>query len=69
MRVGETLDVKDLTGMTAWRPSVVVGAREGEVLVHYMGWESRWDEWIPVGSDRLQRFRGAAQWVQGMGSR
>ena len=50
--------MKDLTGTAVWRPSVIVGIRENEIMVHYMGWESKWDEWIPKTSERIQRFRG-----------
>jgi hypothetical protein len=27
------------------------------VFVHYNGWGSRWDEWIPINSSRLATFR------------
>jgi hypothetical protein len=30
----------------------------GEILIHYIGWPSKWDEWIPVNSDRIQSKRG-----------
>ena len=35
--VGEPIDVKDVTGAVAWRPSLVVNATEEQVKVHYMG--------------------------------
>jgi hypothetical protein len=26
------------------------------ILVHFEGWNSRWDEWISVSSHRIKRF-------------
>lgn len=31
--------------------------RENAVLVHYNGWNARWDEWLPMESPRIAPFR------------
>ena len=33
---------------------VEVDEDEGDVLVHFEGWSSRYDEYVEVGSDRLR---------------
>lgn len=30
----------------------------GEILIHYIGWPSKWDEVLPVSSERIQSKRG-----------
>jgi hypothetical protein len=27
-----------------------------DIRVHYLGWPSKWDEWIPVGSPRIHTY-------------
>lgn len=43
--------------MRHWYESTVVGVNwdEKKVKVHYKGWAERWDEWLPMDSDRLAR--------------
>ena len=37
-----------------WWDGEVVSSRKGEVLVHYDGWSSNSDEWLPVDRIRLR---------------
>lgn len=55
--VGEPVDVKDITGEVAWRPATIIAVRDDAVLVHYNGWESKWDEWVDQASERIARSR------------
>ena len=53
IRAGDIIDARDTE--QNWYLSTVLDTREdfGEVRVHFNGWSSDWDEWIPVGSERL----------------
>jgi hypothetical protein len=33
-----------------------VDVKDTEVKVHYEGWESRWDRWLPKTSDQLAKL-------------
>ena len=48
MSVGDRLEARDCYGN--WLAARVVGKQgegaECEVLVHFHGWNSRWDEWV-----------------------
>lgn len=38
---------------------------DGKVLVHYSGWESRWDEWIDTAAadtERLKELNADGDW-------
>lgn len=48
--VGEYVEACDREGK--WYASRVLAAREGKWLVHFLGWDSRWDEW--VGAEKLR---------------
>ena len=37
-----------------WYPAKVVGTRDGEVKIHYAGFKSRWDIWLPLKSNQLK---------------
>uniref|UniRef100_A0A6V1WD52 Tudor-knot domain-containing protein n=1 Tax=Heterosigma akashiwo TaxID=2829 RepID=A0A6V1WD52_HETAK len=50
--VGAALDCLDSTGKT-WSAARVLDRTAGEVLVHYHGWNARWDEWVPTASPRV----------------
>lgn len=41
--VGDTVDVSWAGG---WYASVILAVRAGEYHIHYIGWESSWDEWV-----------------------
>ncbi len=68
--VGSRLESKarDSTGGEQWFPAKVleVEADGRGVLVHYMQWNARHDEWIPIGSPRLRPPTGL---VSAKGSR
>lgn len=40
------LDVKDVKGK--WLEAFVVDLNENEMRVHFKGWSTKWDEWIPI---------------------
>jgi hypothetical protein len=45
----------------AWWPAVIVEARAGKYLVHYNGWETSQDEWVPrerLRSELLVQWQG-----------
>jgi hypothetical protein len=50
---GERVDAMDLEGV--WHEGVVkeVNTDQG-YRVHFLGWSSRWDEWIELASERIQ---------------
>jgi hypothetical protein len=49
--VGDHIDARDKTNK--WYFSTVLAVRENEILVHFEGWASKWDEWLPIGSERI----------------
>jgi len=54
--VGQWLDVKDTVNQ--WLEATVMEIRSnGDLLVHYNGWPSRWDEFMPPASPRICPFR------------
>mmetsp|Transcript_40591 Transcript_40591/g.79053 ORF Transcript_40591/g.79053 Transcript_40591/m.79053 type:complete len:87 (+) Transcript_40591:1124-1384(+) len=50
-QVGDNVDCEDTVGK--WLPAVIKKVRTSDVYVHFVGYDVRWDEWIPVDSDRL----------------
>lgn len=53
LQVGSKIDAKDKSQL--WYEAVIKNINDNdEVFVHYMGWGSKYDEWIPRMSDRLQ---------------
>ena len=55
--LGQWIDVKDT--VYEWLEAEVIDINEEkkEVFVHYNGWGARWDEWLPMDSDRIMPFR------------
>ena len=55
IRVGTRLEAKDPVG-DQWFPVKITEVAAGgeKILVHYVQWNSRHDEWIPVDSTRLR---------------
>lgn len=53
MQQGSIIDARDTE--QNWYLSTVLDTRNGgaEVRIHFNGWSSDWDEWIPATSDRL----------------
>ncbi|CAM9805931.1 unnamed protein product [Chrysoparadoxa australica] len=49
VRKGSRVDCKDARGL--WTPAVVNDIDGTKVFIHYMGWNSRWDEWIDMAVD------------------
>ena len=54
--VGARLESKarDSTGGEQWFAAKVLEVEADRVLVHYMQWNARHDEWIPSSSSRLR---------------
>lgn len=53
--VGQWLDVKDT--VSQWLEATVMEVRGDTLKVHYNGWPTRWDEWLPFTSQRIAPFR------------
>jgi hypothetical protein len=53
--LGQWIDVRDTTGQ--WLEAQIAKTQATDIYVHYNGWGSRWDEWLPKGSDRVATFR------------
>nr|CCA15738.1 ubiquitin family protein putative [Albugo laibachii Nc14] len=53
--IGQWFDVRDTVNQ--WMEGTVLDITDTQVLIHYHGWPSRWDEWIDRNSDRLASFR------------
>ena len=57
--IGEWVDVKDTTDN--WLEGQIINKRtinnKIQLLIHYNGWNNRWDEWIEQSSNRLSYFR------------
>ena len=49
--VGRFVDALDSAGH--WLPALIQQVSAGHCLVHFVGWHSRWDEWLPIDSPRL----------------
>eukprot|EP00501_MAST-03F_sp_TOSAG23-6_P000246 GSMAST32.ASY1.ANO1.252.1 assembled CDS len=52
---GQWLDVKDT--VQQWLEATVISCSKTHLYIHYNGWPSRWDEWIPMDSNRVAPFR------------
>lgn len=52
---GQWIDVKDT--IDQWLEAQVTKIRPNQVYIHYNGWGSQWDEWIPTDSPRIAPFR------------
>jgi hypothetical protein len=63
--VGQWVDVKD--SINQWCEGQILemrkisdggtGIEKDQVLVHYSGWASRWDEWLDMNSNRVCPLR------------
>ena len=50
-KVGQCIDVLDT--VDKWSEAEVVAVDGNRVLVHYIYWQSKWDEWIDKHSSRI----------------
>ena len=55
--VGQWIDALDTVEQWLEATVLELSSDSTQVLVHYNGWPSRWDEWIDVRSPRLSPFR------------
>ena len=57
LQIGEWVDVKDT--VENWLDAQVIDKNDSkkEVLIHYNGWNRRWDEWLPMNSPKIMPFR------------
>jgi len=54
LRVEDLIDVKDEAGK--WYEGTIRAIRSDCLLIHqYNRWPLKWDEWIEIDSDRLER--------------
>lgn len=51
-RLGERLEAKDKEAR--WYKARIIGAKDDQVKVSYVGWNATWDEW--VGGERTRAF-------------
>ncbi|KAK3095742.1 hypothetical protein FSP39_018426 [Pinctada imbricata] len=51
---GERVEAMDF--MNKWYPAKIVDIEEDEqsVMIHFDGWNSRYDEWVPMTSEKLR---------------
>jgi hypothetical protein len=56
--IGQNLDVLD--SVKRWINAEVLKVTPHELYVHYTGWSTKFDEWIPINSDRV-----LVQWEHG----
>lgn len=69
IKVGDLIDVKDF--MDNWYVSIALKFSPGQVYIHYVGWGSRWDEWVNIlnmdfiGELSNGRFRWTDRYVIG----
>ena len=50
--IGDIIDCQDT--VRKWCIGMIVDIVENEkIRIHYEGWHSKWDEWLPLDSDRL----------------
>jgi len=52
-RVGDTFQALDCVSKWCTVNAMEVNAQRKQVKVHYVGWASKWDEWIPMDSPRI----------------
>jgi len=65
-REGTKLEAKDHLGDKWWEAKVLEVDSDGhEVLVHFIGWNGRHDEWIKMDSPRLQPFNRSSRRLSG----
>jgi len=53
LRVGDFVDARDSSGR--WYEAVVRSVDAHKVKVHYVGWSSKWDAWIPKSNEEEDR--------------
>ncbi len=46
IKTDDIIEAKDCA--KKWYISVVLKCQPGQVFIHYMGWENRWDEWRSI---------------------
>jgi hypothetical protein len=55
--IGQWIDILDTSDQ--WLEGTIINIRneQQELLIHYNGWSSTWDEWVPFVSARIAPFR------------
>jgi len=57
------IDAKDCDGK--WYQSRIVKWKQNKCLVHYYGWENKWDEWVSTTSERIAPLHThTLNWIQ-----
>lgn len=55
--VGQWIDVKDTVAQWLEASVLEVDQQRERMFIHYNGWPTRWDEWLPFLSPRIAPFR------------
>jgi len=55
--VSQWVDVKDTVNQWLEATVMEVDDEQERIFVHYNGWPTRWDEWLPASSPRVAPFR------------
>ena len=55
--MGDLVDALDKSSL--WRIGKVVQIDEKSALIHFVGWENKWNEVIPLETGKLKPFRFA----------
>ena len=55
VELGEWVDVRDASGQ--WVEGQVVNQSGDYVMVHFNGWDNKWNEWVNSSSERIMPFR------------
>lgn len=55
LRVDDLVDARD--SVAKWEAARIIAVSTRQVRVHYIHWDSRYDEWMDRGTDRIARFR------------
>ncbi|XP_077990556.1 uncharacterized protein LOC144444879 [Glandiceps talaboti] len=65
-KVGTKIEAMDY--LKKWYPSkiVFVDDEEGQVLIHFEGWNQRYDEWLPFDSERMRPVARASTRKDGL---
>ena len=68
LTIGSKLDCLDF--QNDWYSCTVIDFNHNtnEVLIHYLGWEEEWNEWVARDNPRLQPFKSVANGNRELGS-
>jgi len=60
---GDEVDVLDMGNESSWRPAKILAKRaDKSLLIHYIGFDSKYDEWLSVGSGNIAPKGTKCRW-------